>query len=68
VLVIKRICVSYQLRVSAEQHETARRVHGFHADYCPVARSVNDSIEISTELEVLDWGAQEDVDCEHNSS
>ena len=53
-LVIKRIQVTYQLRVSAEQRETAERVHGFHADSCPVARSVRDSIEISTELNLSD--------------
>jgi organic hydroperoxide reductase OsmC/OhrA len=54
VLVITRIYVSYQLRVSAEQRETAKRVHGLHADSCPVARSVKDSIEISTELNLSD--------------
>jgi hypothetical protein len=28
----------------------AERVHGFHADKCPVARSIGDAIAISTEL------------------
>jgi hypothetical protein len=26
------------------------RVHGFHADKCPVARSIQDAITITTEL------------------
>jgi uncharacterized OsmC-like protein len=55
VLVIKRIHVTYELRgVTAEQRETVERVHGFHADYCPVARSIRDSIEITTQLAYVD--------------
>lgn len=54
VLVIKRIHVKYLLKVAPEHHETVERVHGFHADYCPVARSIRDSIDITTELVLLD--------------
>jgi organic hydroperoxide reductase OsmC/OhrA len=50
VLVIKRIHVTYHLKLEESQQETAVRVHGFHADFCPVARSIRDSIEITTEL------------------
>ena len=50
VLIIKRIHVTYHLKLTDEQRETAERVHGFHADFCPVARSIRDSIEITTEL------------------
>ncbi len=28
------------------------RVHGFHADHCPVARSIRDAIDITTSFEV----------------
>ena len=49
-LVIKRIHVRYHLKAPADQHEIAERVHGFHADYCPVARSIGGCIEITTEL------------------
>lgn len=56
VLIIKRIHVTYTLRLHPEQRDTAERVHGFHADFCPVARSIRDSIEISTELRMLDSG------------
>ncbi len=49
---VTRIHVTYTLRgvSSDEDRETVTRVHGFHADYCPVARSIRDAIDISTEL------------------
>jgi uncharacterized OsmC-like protein len=52
VLVIRRIRVHYRLKVAPEQRETAERVHGFHADYCPVARTISDCVEIETFLEM----------------
>jgi uncharacterized OsmC-like protein len=52
VLVIERIEVTYRLDLPAEHHETARRVHGFHARACPVARSLEGGIEIETRLEL----------------
>ena len=51
-LVIRRIHVRYRLRLEAEQQETAERVHGFHADYCPVARTIRDCVDITTSLEM----------------
>ena len=53
VLVIKRIAVHYRLRIPAESHPVAERVHGFHARFCPVARSLEGSIEVSTHLELV---------------
>ncbi|MCZ6675949.1 MAG: OsmC family protein [Candidatus Poribacteria bacterium] len=50
VLVIRRIHVTYHLKVGTEHRETAERVHGFHADYCPVARTLGGCIDITTEL------------------
>jgi organic hydroperoxide reductase OsmC/OhrA len=50
VLVIRRIHVTYHLKLKPDQQETAQRVHGFHADKCPVARSIKGSIDITTEL------------------
>ncbi len=50
VLIIKRIHVTYHLKIAHEHRETAERVHEFHADFCPVARSIRDSIDITTEL------------------
>lgn len=50
VLVIKRITVSYRLRVPEDQRETAERVHAMHARFCPVARSLEGGIDVRTEL------------------
>lgn len=47
---IKRIHVVYTLKTAAENQETAVRVHEFHTDYCPVARSIGGCIDITTEL------------------
>ena len=54
VLVIKRIHVTYHLKVKPELRETAERVHGFHANFCPVARSIKGCIDITTELQMED--------------
>ncbi len=54
VLVIRRIHVRYHLRVEPDKREAAERVHGFHADFCPVARSFRGCIEITTALEMED--------------
>ena len=54
VMVIKRIHVIYQLKLQLEQRETAEKVHGFHADFCPVARTIKGCVEISTELQMQD--------------
>lgn len=50
VLIVRRIHVTYELDASADDRETAERVHGFHADYCPVARTISGSVAITTEL------------------
>ena len=51
VLVVKRIHVEYELKgVAPEQHETIERVLDFHADKCPVARSISPQIAITTSV------------------
>jgi uncharacterized OsmC-like protein len=51
VLVVKRIHVDYELEgAEPEQHETIDRVLGFHADKCPVARSISPQIAITTSV------------------
>jgi len=52
VLVIRRIRVSYHLRTPAEHRETAERVHKVHAAHCPVAKTLQPRVEITTELEL----------------
>lgn len=57
VLVIKRIDVTYTLQGAAEADEETRdkidRAHARHAEFCPVARSIRDSIDITTELTLV---------------
>lgn len=48
---LKRIHVRYLLTVDdGVDLAVVERVHGFHADKCPVARSIGDAVAISTEL------------------
>ena len=54
VLVIKRIHVKYRLRVPEDRRETAERVHEFHAGFCPVAKTIEGCVDISTELSFVD--------------
>ena len=53
VLVIKRITVRYRLGVPEDRHAEAQRIHGFHARFCPVARSLDAAIDICTELQLV---------------
>ena len=50
VLVIRSIRVTYTLDVGSEHRDTARRVHEFHAGFCPVARTLEGCVRIETEL------------------
>lgn len=52
-LVLRRIHVRLELHAAEEHHETARRVHGFFADSCPLYRSLKPAIGITTELVLL---------------
>ena len=50
-LIIKRIRVRYTLTgCPEEKREAAERSHSFHASRCPVAKSIEKAIEISTDL------------------
>lgn len=53
VLVIRRIHVTYRLKTAAENHDAALRVNDMHKGYCPVYRSIHDSIDITTDVEFL---------------
>jgi uncharacterized OsmC-like protein len=49
--VIKRIHVRYHLIADGGVDlAVVERVHAFHADKCPVARSIRDAITITSEL------------------
>lgn len=43
----------YELRVEDDvDRDAVDRVHGFHAEHCPVARSVRDAIDVTTSFEL----------------
>ena len=50
VLIIRRIHVLLRLKAAPEHRETAGRVHGFFAEFCPVYRTLKPAITITTEL------------------
>ena len=52
VLVIERIMVSYRIAVPEDRRAEVERVHGFHARFCPVARSLEGAIDVQTTLEL----------------
>lgn len=54
-LVIRRIHVTYHLKLDPTKRDTAVRVHDFHVDYCPVYKSIHTSIDITTELIMSDY-------------
>lgn len=54
VLVIRCIHVNYTLKLEPSHQETAARVHGFHADFCPVARTIGGCVAITTSLQMVD--------------
>ncbi len=49
-LVVKRIKQTFHLAADEGDRETIERVLEVYADGCPVARSIKDSIEITSEL------------------
>jgi uncharacterized OsmC-like protein len=52
--VVKRIHVTYHLQLAPEDRETAMRVHGFHKEHCPVARTIGNCVDITTSLDMED--------------
>jgi uncharacterized OsmC-like protein len=52
VLVVRRIHVTYHLVAAEEQRATIERVLGFHADHCPVARTLRGCVAITTSVEL----------------
>jgi uncharacterized OsmC-like protein len=55
ILVLKRIAVTYRLRVDEEtDRERLDRAFEHHPAYCPVYRSLHPQIEITTALELVE--------------
>lgn len=53
-LVVKRIHVTYKLRLDPEKREAAERAHAVHHDKCPVYRTIKGCVDITTSLEMED--------------
>jgi uncharacterized OsmC-like protein len=53
-LVIKRIHVHYHLKLKPSDRETAVRVHEFHKEHCPLAKTIGNCVDITTSLEMMD--------------
>ncbi len=53
-LVVRRIHVTYDLRLRPEQRAAAERAHAVHADRCPVYRTIRGCIETTTSLQMED--------------
>ena len=53
-LVVRRIHVTYHLRLLPEQHAAAERAYSVHADNCPVYRTIHGCVDITTSLEFED--------------
>ncbi len=59
VLVVRRIHVKYRLSVADLDDETREKIERcmeFHPKKCPVARSLEGAIDISTEMELVESG------------
>jgi uncharacterized OsmC-like protein len=59
VLVIRRIHARYRLTVDHLDDETREKIDRcmeFHAKKCPVARSLEGAIDVSTEIELVESG------------
>jgi uncharacterized OsmC-like protein len=52
VLVIRRIKQLFHLRAGEQDRAAIERVLEVYADSCPVARSIKNSVEISSELDL----------------
>ncbi len=53
-LVVRRIHVTYHLRLRGEQRAAAERAHTIHADNCPVYRTIGGCVNITTSLDLED--------------
>jgi uncharacterized OsmC-like protein len=54
VLIVRRIHVTYHLKVPPGKREAALRAHDAHVKRCPVAQTIGDCVEITTSMEMQD--------------
>jgi organic hydroperoxide reductase OsmC/OhrA len=53
VLIIRRIHVTHRLQVDPEHREVVQRAHDVYARLCPVARSIEAAIDVTSEYEFV---------------
>lgn len=53
-MAIRRIDVTYRLKVDDEQREAAQRAHDVHKRFCWLSRSIEGAVEVSTTLELAE--------------
>lgn len=53
-LVVRRLHVTYHLRLAPDQREAAARAHSVHADSCPMYRTVRGCVAVTTSLQMED--------------
>ena len=53
VLVIKRVHVRYRLVADAADVEAAQRAHEMHHSFCPVYKTLEACVDMTTDLEVV---------------
>jgi uncharacterized OsmC-like protein len=53
VLIIRRIHVSHRIAAAEEKRGTVERVHAIYAQKCPVYRSLQAAIEITSSYELI---------------
>jgi uncharacterized OsmC-like protein len=53
VLIIRRIHVKHRLQAAESARETVERVHGVYAQKCPVYRSLEKAIAITSSFELV---------------
>lgn len=51
-LVVRRIYVTYHLKLLAEQREAAERAHRVYAERCPVYRTIHQCVDTTSSLEM----------------
>ena len=54
VLIIRAVHVDYHLRLDPAKREAAERAHRLHAERCPVARTLQGCVRITTSLHLQD--------------
>lgn len=56
-LVLRRIHVVYTLDAPESASETVERVHSVHARFCPIYRSIEAAIKVTTEYQLRAEGS-----------